>query len=78
MWTPFIASRAEGRNKASQKLSGGVGKRGEMVTGDMNTHHVSMATAFIFVAACRPATGRPARARDLHVRKVKFYLHISP
>ena len=49
-----------------------------MVTGDMNTHHVSMATAFIFVAACRPATGRPARARDLHVRKVKFYLYISP
>ena len=62
MWAPFIASRAEGRNKASRKLSGGVGKRGEMVTGDMNTHHLSMATTFIFVAACRPATGRPVPA----------------
>ena len=53
-----------------------------MVTGDMNTHHVSMATASIFVVVCRPATGRPvprpARAKDLHVRKVKFYLHIGP
>jgi len=61
MWTPFIASRADGRNKASRKLSGGVGKRGEMVTGDMNTHHMSMATASIFVAAWWQAASAAGR-----------------